>query len=286
MKIVNSLKKGAVTLALFASVFLITRSQTDGFLESNIYREKGLSPSLSSETSGNLSVLDQPFSYLGHGTQSYVLVSQDGQYVLKFFRKDRASHPLLPLRSFLPSFVRMRLEKTLQKREMRRLKTFTSYQIAFEKLREETGLLGFYPSRNRSQILNFTDKIGVVHHLSLSGIPFLLQRRADPFYPTLLDWIHKGELDCAKRSLSELIKLLRSRCDKGVFDKDPDLKTNFGWIDGHPIQIDVGRFSLDEMRRNPNVYRNDLIRITDRLCIWLEEQCPELASHLRKERTL
>ena len=283
MKIVNTLKKGVIASGILAAIFLFVRSQTDGFSESKIYREKNLPSQWNDPESRHFPILKQRFSYLGHGTQSFALISEDGKYVLKFFRNDRASHPLQALSFLLPPFARARLEKTLEKREIRRLKSFASYQIAFEKLRVETGLLDLHLNGSLNQIHTFTDKIGVIHHLQLSNVPFLLQRRADPLYPTLLSWIQEGELDRAKQSLSELAQILKSRCEKGIFDKDANLKTNFGWIDRHPIQTDVGRFSLDEKRKDPQIYRNDLIRITDRLCKWLENHAPQLAQHLRQE---
>src|SRR3989338_67146 len=39
-------------------------------------------------------ILSQNFTYLSHGAQSYVFVSQNGKYILKLFRKFSFVHPL------------------------------------------------------------------------------------------------------------------------------------------------------------------------------------------------
>ncbi len=83
-----------------------------------------------------------------------------------------------------------------------------------------------------------------------------------------------GELDKAKRGLSEFVCLLRNRCQMGIFDKDPDLKTNFGFLDGHPIQFDVGRFKIGS---------DEMLRVTDGLLQWLESKEPRLSAYLEEE---
>jgi len=112
---------------------------------------------------------------------------------------------------------------------------------------------------------------------------FLVQKKADPIYSTLQQWIDKGAFVQAKEGLSQLVALLRSRCQKEIFDKDPDLKTNFGFINKTPIQFDVGRFKINPARSDPKQCTDELIRITDRLCQWLDEKAPSLSFHLRQE---
>ena len=41
--------------------------------------------------------LNQPYAYLGHGFQCYAFQSQDGKYVLKFFRHQRLRLPEIVL---------------------------------------------------------------------------------------------------------------------------------------------------------------------------------------------
>lgn len=230
-------------------------------------------------------LLTQSFRYLGRGAQAYAFVSEDGRTVLKFFRHHRM-HTLLCHGAFLlPMGLRKQLQQTIDKRKAKLHKDFNSYKLAYRTLKEETGLLFVHLNKTHHLgiQLKLFDKIGVQHQIDLDKMEFVLQKRADLLYPALNSWIEQGNLTQAKTSLSELIALLKSRCQKGLFDKDPDLRTNFGFIDGHPIQFDIGRFKEDLTRQDPRVYKDEIVRITDRLMIWLAKHSPELAEHLQNE---
>jgi len=247
------------------------RTQTDGFSRVRIEAD------LPEETLWQaVEIPDQPFYYLGCGAQTFAFVSQDGQYVIKFYRHHRAGHPLAILSPYVS-----RLRQTISRREAKRAQDFESFRLAIDKLREETGLLCVHLGKT-DQIhkkLKIYDKIGIEHLVELDQITFLLQRRATPFYTTLQQWIDSGSEREAKAAITELVSLLRGRCKKGIFDKDPDLQTNFGFLDGHPIQFDVGRF-----KNQPEIIEADeLVRITDSLKGWLNQKAPDLVSHLEKE---
>lgn len=225
---------------------------------------------------------DQPFYYLGHGAQTFAFRSEDGQYVLKFYRHNRAKHPLFFLRTLLPSPLKSRLIATHTKRQEKRQKDFTSYLFAYKKLKSASGLIDLHlNSTDDPQLVTLFDPIGVCHKVDLSKMQYLLQVRADPVYESIERWISDGEMDRARLKLSQLITLLANRCKAGLSDKDPDLKTNFGFTSDGPIQFDIGRFKLDPSKAEN--YREELIRITDRLCNFLEKKSPELVSHIKEE---
>jgi hypothetical protein len=73
------------------------------------------------------------------------------------------------------------------------------------------------------------------------------------------------------------------RCKKGVFDEDPKIHRNFGFLGEKPIFIDVGRFVRDDSRKDPAVYNTDIQMITKRFRHWLEEDYPELVTTLDEE---
>jgi hypothetical protein len=64
----------------------------------------------------------------------------------------------------------------------------------------------------------------------------------------------------------------------GIFDKDPDLNTNFGFIGTRAIQIDFGRYKATQ----PHLDLQAILRITDHLHQWLMTKSPELDLHLRQ----
>lgn len=225
---------------------------------------------------------DQHFHYLGRGAQTFAFCSEDGNYVLKFYRHNRARHPLFFLRPFLPLPLKSRLIATHTKRQEKRLKDFSSYLIAYEKIKHASGLIDLHLNPTKDPlVVTLFDPIGVCHKVDLSQMQYLLQIRADPIYETVEKWLAEGEIEHAKLALGQLITLIANRCKAGLSDKDPDLKTNFGFTKDGPIQFDIGRFKLDPSKTEN--YRDELIRITDRLCKFLESKSPELVSHIRQE---
>lgn len=264
------------------------KSQTDGFAKAHIYSTLPYQKAWESPLPEKKKLdqfFDQPYSYLGKGAQAYAFVSSDGNYVLKFFKHNKAKHPLSFMRPILPSSLKTRLEKTIEKRRAKLLKDFSSYALAKNHLQEETGILFLHLNQTKTlhKTVTFYDKVGAQHRVSLDEITFVLQEKAALIYPTIDSWIAEGNIEDAKIGLSKLVKLLEMRCKKNIYDKNPDLKTNCGFIGTRPIQFDIGRFKIDENRSDPNLYKDELIRITDRLCKWLDAKAPELSNHIKEE---
>lgn len=270
-----------LTVIILYGVSRFCLSQTDGFSVERISSSSEFHHEweVPIEDPKIKEIFTQPFDYLGKGAQTYVFASRDGRYVIKFFRylnKYRSPLEILPFE---------RIQKTVQKRQSRLEKDFRSYIIAHERLKEETGLLFIHLNRtkNLKTTLTLYDKIKVQYKLSLDEMGFILQKRAEPFYPTLTRWIEEENLDEAKGALAKLVQLVLKRCKSGLFDKDPDLATNFGFLDNNPLQIDVGRFKIDETRKDPQIYKQDMARIFNRLEKWLDTHSPELAAYLKHE---
>jgi hypothetical protein len=227
-------------------------------------------------------ILDQPFYYLAKGAQSYVFASEDGKAVIKFPRVYHLRPPLwmdllalpLPLQPY-------RVQKMIDKRG--ELETdFHSYEIAFEEMREETGLIYLHlnTTEHLKKRLTIYDKLGVAHTLDLDEMPFLLQRKATLVYPSIAHLVNTEGMPAAKEAISALVQLLILRCDKGIYDKDPDLNTNFGFLHNIPVQIDIGRF---RMAPEQKPQRDEIIRITDNFRQWLDQNYPPLSEHLSRE---
>jgi len=274
------LKKPILFCLCFLSIYKFCLHETDGFAVRKISTKQYPTTPIKSPTS----IPTGPYRYLGKGAQVYAFVSEDKQYVLKFYRQNRAGHPLSSILPALPPSLKKRLHATVEKRKAKRLKDLSSFELANQYLKTETGIesLHLHPTSSPLRVTIY-DKIGAIHKLDLSKMQWIVQKFAEPTYESLESWILQGEEKLAKEQLSALVLLLKTRCEKGIFDKDPDLETNFGFTKEGPIQFDIGRFRLDSTRSNPDVYQNDLIRITDKLCNWLEEKAPILAKHVREE---
>ncbi len=254
--------KWVVRLLIFVLCFYGTarfcKKQTGSFTISRITSNIPFHPEWEVDNNTEIKeILSQPYRFLGKGAQSFVFASDDGKYVIKFFRH----HHL--------------------KKNSKLAKDFGSYKLAFDRLRNETGLLYLHLNKttNLHQTLDLVDKIGIHHPIDLDQYEFLVQKRAVLSYEALAQWIAEGKINEAKEALTGLVQLLSTRSKMGIHDKDPDLNTNFGFIGTQPIQFDIGRFKLRETATDPN----ELVRITDNLHQWLMQRVPELDEHLKEE---
>jgi len=272
-------------LLLFFGIERLCHRATDGFALVNIYSPKGEAYPWQSDLPLKESeiLLDEPFYYLNSGSQSYVFLSKDGQTVLKFFKFQHMRIP--PWMDGLP--LPAPLAKKKAKKRAVLLRTMNSYKIAFEAMREETALLYVHlaPSSNLKKKVTVYDKIGKRHVIDLDKVEFVLQKRATLVYDTLDSWMANGERERAEKGIHDLLELAVSRCKKGIFDKDPDFSTNFGFVGSQPVQIDVGRLTPSAEESNPAVYRGEIVRITRSFQEWIEKNHPDLLDFLDKEIT-
>jgi hypothetical protein len=244
-----------------------------------------INPISASERSFVKGVLNQPYRFLDKGAQSYVFLSEDGQYVIKFFKLHSLQPPWLLRVLRLPYHLQPLWVKKCVEKRMALMKTFASYKIAYEDLREQTGMLFLHLNKTRDlkQKIRIIDALGISHLLDLDSMEFLVQKRADLFYPQLKKLIEEKGIESGKEILSDLVDFLVKRNQKEIFDKDPDLATNFGFLDNRIVQIDVGRFRKDPERKNPSLYRDEILRITDQFNAWLKTHYPCLSEHLERE---
>lgn len=232
-----------------------------------------------------LSLFDQPFHYLAKGAQSYVFISEDKNTVIKFFRLYHLRPPLwLSFLSFPYPFQLYKIQKMLDKRQ-ELIKDFSSYKIAFDEMKEQTGLL--YLHLNKTACLNkkltFYDKIGIRHIVDLDQMEFLVQKKASLVFPAIEHLMQTEGLSSAKEAITALVNLLLYRCKIGIFDKDPDLNTNFGFFGTTPLQIDIGRFQHCPTIKGIDSHHDEIIRITDNFRQWLDQHYPPLSEHLLQE---
>lgn len=229
--------------------------------------------------------LKQKFYYFNRGLQSFVFLSEDGHYILKIFnnryQRKIAYFGFLSHFPFIKSWAQ---EKALYNRQ-KLARTFTSYQIATEELKTETGILYSHLNKSRSlpSSLTLIDRLHIAHEIDPNQFGFIVQKKAEMAYPTLLRLIRLNDLNEAKRRLTSLLQLLIRRCQKGIRDNDPLIRTNFGFLNNQAIEVDVGPFSKDPTFCRPEVYGPEIRHIAQSLKNWLNEQSPELASFLDQE---
>jgi hypothetical protein len=262
---------------------------TGGFTISNVTSDLSYDPrwEMPVPSPENQKILDkalnQPYTYLGKGCQSYVFESQDGKYVLKFFKYQRfRPQAWLNMFTFIPQVREYQEEKAVKKKESLD-NIFRSWKIAYLQLPKESGLL--FVQLNKKQesdpkYLKIKDKLGFSHRVDLNRMEFLLQKKAILLADQIKDWMEKGKEKKAVHLIDQLIAMLISEYEKGIADNDHALMQNTGVIDGHPVHIDVGQFVRNDTVIAPKVYKQEIYDKTYLLHVWLKENYPPLADYL------
>ncbi len=266
--------KVSLFLIAFNTLEHLCHQKTKGFFLQRIQfgDEK---PEPSAPDAATLSVLNQPFHYLNHGNQCFAFVSEDGKYILKFFKYVHHTSPLwtskIPLLNRFKAFRQTRIDKVVWKRN----RDFQGYQIAFDHFRSETGLLDIHlhPTEVYPTITLY-DPLNIVHSLDLNKTPFILQKRATPIYEQFSSWIQKGEIDNLKQGITDLVDLCSNRISKHIFDDDVNFYSNFGFFEGKPIQIDPGHFVLN------STTTSELPSLLVELKDWFSKNYPPMVSHV------
>lgn len=201
-------------------------------------------------------ILNQTFTFYKSGGQSFVFLSDDGQYVLKFFRMYRHRLPLNVHRIF---------SKISQKKAKRLNSEFSSYLLAYQEFKEETGLLFLHlaPTDFLNQSVTLVDNLGIKHLIALDRFPFLLQKKGEVCSEIIPSLVANNQIDEAKQHIQSLLELINSRQQKGIYDYDVFLY-NYGFIGKTPILLDPGRLEKIESSQN-RFYDEDFALFTARL---------------------
>lgn len=221
-------------------------------------------------------ILDQKFVYLDKGAQAYAFISEDKQYVLKFYKL----HIYEP-NSFLAYLPFGKWHERWMHQKKKYASTLRSANTAYEHLKEETGLIYAHlaPSNTLKRTVDVVDRRGRRSLVNLDRTLFVIQKRADMIYPHISALMQKGDIEGAKNALASIFSLLERLGRLGVTDNDVILAKNFGFIGNTAAQIDVGKMRIEPTRIGSDVYKNDLFNLTFKLRGWLQQNHPELLPH-------
>lgn len=251
-----------IGVALFLSLLAVYR--TDGFDPAQI------STSLIEELDPLSSVLLEwpaEWRYLGKGRQQFAFESLDGRYVLKFIRQKSLLRKLYETTGLPTSRQRERWRK---KDEL----YVEGYPLAFEKLKEETGLLVLHRGRARERFptVEVRDAASGSFQIDLNQVPFVLQKKGGLSFLEALG-LHKGE-----PSFQHLLEAFLSFHEKRLFlhigDGDRDLKKNYQWEEGRLLYIDPGRFFFHPVW-DARAFEKERFNAVYQLRKWLLQEAPE-----------
>ena len=163
-------------------------------------------------------ILDQPFTYWKKGSQAYVFLSRDGQYVLKIPRLSKMGG----------SFFR--------NRDHRKEEVLKSFQIASLALSKQTATIYAQYGQSSHQIEGqLFDRLGRQIHVPLDQVPFALQEKK-----TLLS--QKITKENAKELLSAWIDLVEAEKKAGYCATDCAFLLNVSYDQGIAQRIDIGSY--------------------------------------------
>lgn len=220
--------------------------------------------------------LSQPYHFLSKGRQAFVFESEDRKTVIKFFNQNYYRVPW-----YVVFFPQRQKEKEIEKRKEREQFYRESYSLAAAHMKEETGLLYLHlaPSGNNLPSLSLRDRASRFWTIDLNRVPFVLQKKGEPFYPAL-EALYTAQGEKALLfAIDQFLDLIACRIRCGIADADHDVEHNFGFCDGKPFHLDPGRW-----RKARELSERDWWSATHRFRDWLEGKHPELISSFDAKR--
>lgn len=222
------------------------------------------------------------FHYLKKGSQAYAFVSEDGQYVLKLFKRHHMQEALW-LHS-IPTFGPLTKWKEilLQKRKKRLDLSLGSYVLAATRLQAQCAILSYQldPTDKNELSVELIDGIGRKHTIMLDRCGYVLQKKASLIFHTFSSWIENRDFESVKKALRSLVSLIAYRSKLGIQDVDPDLHKNAGLVGTDAIFIDIGSFTLQEKPLSKEAFSYDIKKISNELRRWLVSKDESLAYFL------
>ncbi len=229
-------------------------------------------------------IFSQKFHYLGKGNSSFAFASEDGNYVIKVMRFPSTLRPFSWLSHPFSRFKSYRIKNA--KNSYKKLHTsFHSFKLAYNELREETGLLYLHlnQSHDLEQTVSLVDRLGYTYEIPLDQLSFLLQKRASLIYPTLDRLKASGDYETARKTIKNILSLISSTAQKGIIDFDPILRKNYGLLEDRAIFIDLGSLSRDESLKEPSRMKAHVCEMTGSLKTRLENLYPEFLPFYNEE---
>lgn len=194
-------------------------------------------------------LIEQEYVYLGKGKQAYAFVSKDGEHVLKLFKPAPIrfhtsifGKPYQISLSKLPFIKSLFIDFSSPHYQEVQNKEFRSYINAITLLPEETKVeyVHLASTQYLQKKLKIYDKIGILHTIDLDSTSFLIQKRADLFYPKLLELVQKNEKEKAQVLLKNFVSFYLHLIDTNIVNPTT-VEANIGCLDLEIVQIDVGR---------------------------------------------
>ncbi|MCH9614911.1 MAG: hypothetical protein SP1CHLAM54_01270 [Chlamydiia bacterium] len=247
---------------------------TDGFIDERVKTHLPFDPAFDLNQTLPKDALTQTYHYIGCGAQNFAFASEDGRYVIKFFKHHRYRYSKL-IAPLVPDRVK-------RKAESRRV-TYQSCLYALNSLNENSGIeyLHFNHTSHIGTKLKVFDKLGVPHTFDLDRVHFILQKKGTMTDEKLLALKKSGDHEKAKELLIDLLNFNVERHQKGFSDKDPHLIKNLGFDGDRPMLIDIGGLVRDPKKGDDYFFGHEMHKIEQKALPWISQNYPELETFFK-----
>lgn len=232
-------------------------------------------------------ILSEKFSYLGKGAQSYVFESQNGLYVIKFF-KFKHLRPSLWLELLPPIGPLKAYKDRQQQRKLRKYDgVFSSYKLAYLQDKDLSGLIyvKLNPAKGEFPQIHVNDKMGIERIIDLNAVPFILQKKGITLRQMLKQQLDRQQVDQAIASILQVFELYKNEYRRGLWDHDHGVLQNAGFIQDVPAHLDVGKLYEAPEMRDPEKMKADLKILIDKIDRWMQKNYPQEAQQVYKAMT-
>lgn len=269
-------------LCLFGAVRLYY-NLTDDFRLANMTYELPFEapwkvPTLSLEEYQNLErILSQKFSYIGKGAQCYAFVSEDGKYVLKFFKfKHLKPNLFVEYLPPIPPFKEYK-QSCVERKKRKLIGVFNGYDLAFRENRQTSELIYLHllPTQHLQLKATIIDKIGLERMINLDDVVFLLQKKGETLRTRLRHLLNQQRVQEAKQAMASILEMYISEYRKGIYDHDHGVLHNTGFIDNQPFHLDVGKLNKDGRMQEVEFYKKDLEHVIWKMDVWIKAAYPQ-----------
>lgn len=235
-------------------------------------------PTLSPDERAQLTqILDQKFSYLGKGAQCYAFASEDGQYVLKFF-KFKHLKPSIWV-NLIPPFPPFNdyKQSCIEQKRCKLTEVFNGLDLAYREHREGSKLLYLHllPTDNLHLQAMVIDKIGLERQINLDEVVFLVQRKGEKLRARMKSLLTENKLPEAEEAVAAIVEMYISEYQKGIYDQDHGVMHNTGFIGKEPFHLDVGKLSRDDRMKDSSFFKKDLEHVLWKIDVWVKANYPQ-----------
>lgn len=244
-------------IAIAFSIPLVLKKITLGFKAGKIFYiskfshlDKIIDEKISPEI---LEIMSKNFVFLDKGAQCYVFESLDQKYVLKLFRRNA--------RVFKPKKPNDSINRFI-----------SSCEIAWKKIPNQTGVLYAHTYKTKDVFgrIYITNPLGESLNINLNDCIFVLQKKAQTFKNAIMKNVCALDDSSLRKKIESYFKHINARLEMSIENIDPDISTNFGFLNNDFLEIDIGNFQYKEFD-----FQNVKDQYFSLLKDWMEENCPE-----------